>query len=91
MVRNFTNLLKEKHKSLSFIFTWGLYLKFFILSYFLGIEKATGDYICFLDSDDFVVEMNDYYDDCVLTQLFQMESVYQIVDINDKYNCHGKL
>ncbi|MEE1339262.1 MAG: TraI domain-containing protein [Succinivibrionaceae bacterium] len=41
MVRNFTNLLKEKHKSLSFIFTWGLYLKFFILSYFLGIEKAT--------------------------------------------------
>ena len=36
-------------------------------------------------SDDFVVEMNDYYDDCVLTQLFQMESVYQIVDINDRY------
>lgn len=37
-------------------------------------------------SDDFVVEMNDYYDDCVLTQLLQMESVYQIVDINDKYS-----
>ena len=36
-------------------------------------------------SEDFVVEMNDYYDDCVLTQLFQMESVYQIVDINDRY------
>ncbi len=36
-------------------------------------------------SDDFVVEMNDYYDDCVLTQLFQMESVYQTVDINDRY------
>ena len=34
-------------------------------------------------SDDFVVEMNDYYDDCVLTQLFQMESVYQIVDIDE--------
>ena len=36
-------------------------------------------------SDDFVVEMDDYYDDCVLTQLLQMENVYQIVDINDKY------
>lgn len=36
-------------------------------------------------SDDFVVEMDNYYDDCVLTQLFQMESVYQIVDINDRY------
>lgn len=37
-------------------------------------------------SDGFVVEMNDYYDDCVLTQLLQLESVYQIVDINDKYS-----
>lgn len=37
-------------------------------------------------SDDFVVEMNDYYDDCVLTQLLQLDSVYQIVDINDKYS-----
>lgn len=37
-------------------------------------------------SDEFVVEMNDYYDDCVLTQLLQLESVYQIVDINDKYS-----
>ena len=36
-------------------------------------------------SEDFVVEMNDYYDDCVLTQLFQMESVYQTIDINDRY------
>ena len=36
-------------------------------------------------SDDFVVEMNDYYDDCVLTQLLQLESVYQTVDINDRY------
>ena len=30
--------------------------------------------------------MNDYYDDCVLTQLLQLENVYQIVDINDKYS-----
>ena len=37
-------------------------------------------------SEDFVVEMNDYYDDCVLTQLFQMESVYQTIDINDRYS-----
>lgn len=37
-------------------------------------------------SDDFVVEMNDYYDDCVLTQLLQLENVYQIIDINDKYS-----
>lgn len=36
-------------------------------------------------SDDFVVEMNDYYDDCVLTQLLQLESVFQIVDIDDRY------
>ena len=36
-------------------------------------------------SEDFVVEMNNYYDDCVLTQLFQMESVYQTVDIDDRY------
>ena len=36
-------------------------------------------------SDDFVVEMNDYYDDCVLTQLFQMENVYQSISINDRY------
>ena len=36
-------------------------------------------------SDDFVVEMNDYYDDCVLTQLLQLENVYQIVDIDDRY------
>jgi hypothetical protein len=37
-------------------------------------------------SDDFVVEMNDYYDNCVLTQLLQLDSVYQIIDINDKYS-----
>jgi hypothetical protein len=38
-------------------------------------------------SDDFVVEMDDYYDDCVLTQLFQLDSVYQIVniDIDNRY------
>ena len=37
-------------------------------------------------SDEFAVLMDNYYDDCVLTQLFQMESVYQIIDINDKYS-----
>lgn len=37
-------------------------------------------------SDDFVVEMNDYYNDCVLTQLSQMDSVYQMVSINDRYS-----
>ena len=37
-------------------------------------------------SDDFVVEMDDYYDDCVLTQLFQLDSVYQIIDINNRYS-----
>lgn len=36
-------------------------------------------------SDEFAVLMDDYYDDCVLTQLLQMESVYQTVYINDKY------
>ena len=36
-------------------------------------------------SDYFVVEMDDYYDDCVLTQLLQMDSVYQTVSINDRY------
>lgn len=34
---------------------------------------------------DFVVEMDDYYDDCVLTQLLQLDSVYQTVSINDRY------
>ena len=29
--------------------------------------------------------MDDYYDDCVLTQLLQIENVYQTVDINDRY------
>lgn len=36
-------------------------------------------------SDDFVVKMDDYYDDCVLTQLLQMDSVYQSVSINNRY------
>ena len=37
-------------------------------------------------SECFVVKMDDYYDNCVLTQLLQLDSVYQIVDINDKYS-----
>ena len=37
-------------------------------------------------SDEFVVKMDNYYDNCVLTQLLQLDSVYQIVDINDKYS-----
>jgi hypothetical protein len=36
-------------------------------------------------SDDFVVKMDDYYDDCVLTQLLQLDSVYQTISINDRY------
>lgn len=36
-------------------------------------------------SDDFVVKMDDYYDDYVLTQLLQLDSVYQTVSINDRY------
>ena len=36
-------------------------------------------------SDEFVVKMDDYYDNCVLTQLLQMDSVYQMVSINDRY------
>ena len=38
-------------------------------------------------SDDFVVEMNDYYDDCVLTQLLQLENVFQTIniDIDNRY------
>ncbi len=37
-------------------------------------------------SDYFVVEMDDYYDDCVLTQLLQLDSVYQTISITDKYS-----
>ena len=36
-------------------------------------------------SNDFVVKMDNYYDDCVLTQLMQLDSVYQIISINDRY------
>lgn len=36
-------------------------------------------------SDDFVVEMDGYYDGCVLTQLLQLESIYQTVEIDDRY------
>ena len=36
-------------------------------------------------SDYFVIEMDDYYDDCPLTQFLQLESVYQTVDIDDRY------
>ena len=36
-------------------------------------------------SDYFVIEMNDYYDGTPLTQFLQLESVYQTVDINDRY------
>lgn len=37
-------------------------------------------------SDYFVIEMDDYYDDCVLTQLFQLDSVYQTISITDNYS-----
>lgn len=36
-------------------------------------------------SDYFVIEMDDYYDGTPLTQFLQLESVYQTVDINDRY------
>lgn len=36
-------------------------------------------------SDDFVVEMNDYYGNCVLNQLLQLESVYQTINMDDRY------
>ena len=36
-------------------------------------------------SDYFVIEMNDYYDGTPLTQFLQLESVYQTIDINDRY------
>ena len=36
-------------------------------------------------SDYFVIEMNDYYDSTPLTQFLQLESVYQTVDIDDRY------
>ena len=37
-------------------------------------------------SDDFVVKMDNYYDNCVLTQLLQLDSVYQTISITDKYS-----
>ena len=36
-------------------------------------------------SDDFVIKMDDYYDNCPLTQLFELESVNQSVKLNDRY------
>lgn len=42
-------------------------------------------------SDDFVVKMDDYYDNCVLTQLLQLDSVYQIIDINNRYGADVNL
>lgn len=36
-------------------------------------------------SDWFVVKMDDYYDNCPLTQFLQLESACQIVDIDDRY------
>lgn len=36
-------------------------------------------------SDYFVIEMNDYYDGTPLTQFLQLESVYQTVDIDNRY------
>ena len=36
-------------------------------------------------SDYFVIEMDDYYDGTPLTQFLQLESVYQTIDINDRY------
>ena len=36
-------------------------------------------------SDYFVIEMDDYYDDTPLTQFLQLDSVYQTVDINNRY------
>ena len=37
-------------------------------------------------SDYFVIEMNDYYDGTPLTQFLQLESVYQMVEINEIYS-----
>ena len=42
-------------------------------------------------SDDFVVKMDNYYDDCVLTQLLQLDSVYQTIDINNRYGADVNL
>ena len=36
-------------------------------------------------SDYFVVKMDDYYDNCPLTQFLQLESVSQYIQINDRY------
>ena len=36
-------------------------------------------------SDYFAVKMDDYYDGCILTQLLQLESVFQTISITDKY------
>ena len=36
-------------------------------------------------SDEFVVKMDNYYDNCILTQLLQMDNVYQMVSINNRY------
>ena len=37
-------------------------------------------------SDYFVIEMDDYYDNCPLTQFLQLENAFQSVDINDRYS-----
>lgn len=36
-------------------------------------------------SDYFVVKMDDYYDNCPLTQFLQLETVSQYIQINDRY------
>ena len=36
-------------------------------------------------SDYFVIEMDDYYDNCPITQFLQLESAFQSVMINDRY------
>ena len=35
--------------------------------------------------------MDNYYDDCVLTQLLQLDSVYQTIDINNRYGADVNL
>ena len=36
-------------------------------------------------SDYFIIKMDDYYDDCPLTQFLQLETVSQHIQINDRY------
>ena len=53
--------------------------------YIVCCVHLNGDARCNF-SDWFVVKMEDYYDNCPLTQFLQLESVYQTIDINDRYS-----